>query len=239
MNYKKTIVIFIIGLIIIATGLFFLKFVTKEKNTTNPVYKALNEDKFSKYNINISEIKEEPIKNQDGLITNIKFTVFIEPSTPIPDATFDWNGARLESILPHQHFWESDRSLHSQTLIDIGEEIYGLNGGKINVKNNSFETLLGKNIIGEIIKNKINGPYLFLMYAQLFDHSHPGKVSVTYNLNLKDKELYNELCEVSKAIMKANKTEDRCGVKNKNGEYQTINIPYKTNAYSYTEFSSN
>lgn len=204
----------------------------------SPIHSTFENEKFPHNKINILDIKESPIKNNQGYISNIKFTVVLDPNTPIPDGTYSWNGCTLNSIDSFKAYWPGENKYVDTNQIGMCK------GQKAVVINNSFDILLDETYsIGEIVKYKLNGPYLLLMSNKLFDYSQPSTVSVTYELHLKDQKTYDELCGVDNAKIGAGEYEkDKCGetiMRGGKNEYLIINLPYKTNSYKYTQFAGN
>ena len=173
--------------------------------------------------INVLEIREEPIFNEDGLIENLEFSVIIDPNTPIPDGTYASNGCSLNSFEPFEYKPYPNIYLancYDQDLISTNNEI--------KLKVNNLEGEWKSNNLDRITTYQVDGPYIFYLFKNLFQYSG----SHTQNYILKyEEDFFEEFCK------DPNGDDIRltqCGYGS--STRSRVGIVHKTNSYNYTQF---
>lgn len=176
-------------------------------------------NKFIKVDINIIDIKEVPIKDDQGKIESLKFSLIVDPETPLEDGEYNWNACALHTISPYEIIWPRDQSYHNVTQIGLCKD------QELIVRDNTFDFVLRDSAINQIIKYELDGPFLLFIFDKLFQYNIDDINSITYNLIIDD-------------IF----TEEPQFEEDKKNDYAKRNVPYKkskyykTDSYTYDQF---
>ena len=143
---------------------------------------------YLKKDIILLKIEENPIINNNSYIENIEFTFVIDPSTPLDDGIYGWNGCVLHSSKSFKVYNPRVENYTTTQLgiCSVGEEKINENTAvftqKIDIKNNKFKVLLYEDTLKQIKEREIDGPYFLWLFDSLFQYNVKGYKSITYNL---------------------------------------------------------
>ena len=177
--------------------------------------------RYLKCKVNLADLKETPVTDGNGHIKNLKFSFIVDPKTSIPDGQYTWNGCWLHSLLPHQVYWTNDNLYHNVTEIGPCAPFVGIQ--TVNVRDNRFDIVLYDDTVKDIVKEKLDGPFLLFTTKELLQYRVNNYDSITYTMNVE--KIFNYIPKFE---------EDK--------EYAKNNVPYekmryyKTKDYNYKEF---
>jgi hypothetical protein len=192
----------------------------------------------------VQEIIETPVRNSEGLITNIDLTFVFDPSTPVPDGEFNAQ-CRFRTFDSYEVF----NTQHNKTIVALAA---GSCRTPSNAKDNrlTFHIYQSRNIE----RYELDGPYLFLP-SGFYDFTSSEATSVYYGFEYAPELQNEELCKRNYEDLKErgafevpdfykegplkndNVGYDLCGKTEKDGTPPGNRLPYETEAYSHEEFA--